>query len=148
VVTQLRPQTISNSYACARSLFQPRQQYLINYGTHRCGWPITQSSRIVEQYAMFLYIASIYPSRHLVPSAEIDAIWEADILHSTAQYAQTCEQLCGRIIHHAKVEELEQRPDFPGVTAAFKQTQRLFSQHFGEDLLGMLTPTAAACGVL
>ncbi|MGD1865536.1 MAG: hypothetical protein ACFB0D_13365 [Phormidesmis sp.] len=116
-------------------------------------WPQGKASKAVDEYVMFLYVASLNAGVHLVPTQEIDCVWEADILQSTAQYMQTCQTLCGRVIHHAHVAELKQAhastdTESIDTEAAFATTQTLFGQYFGETRLSRGLLPAAACGVL
>lgn len=132
----------------ARQFQNRRYQYLTDHMSDRYGWSAIQADASVRRYLMFLYIKSVHQSLYLVPTEEIDCVWEADILHNTAQYMQTCEQLCGSVIHHAATEEIMHLPDFPGMEAAFVQTRELFNRYFGERALGDRILKAAACGVL
>ncbi|MEL6470555.1 MAG: hypothetical protein AAFQ74_12575 [Cyanobacteria bacterium J06623_4] len=125
-----------------------RSTYLKDHLIQRYGWPERQAFQAVRQYIMFLYIASLNLHRSLVPTQQIDCVWEADILHNTAQYIRTCQQLCGEVIHHAGGSQIQQVSDGSKLAVAFAETQQLFTQHFGEDSLGGYTATAAACGVL
>ena len=72
---------------------------------------------------MFLYIASLNVGMHLVPTQEIDCVWETDILQSTAQYMQTCQALCGQVIHHTGVAEMQKTRPLVNAEAAFAKTQ-------------------------
>ncbi|MEL6454061.1 MAG: hypothetical protein AAFQ40_04990 [Cyanobacteria bacterium J06623_5] len=125
-----------------------RSAYLKGHLIHQYGWPEAQAYQAVRQYVMFLYIASLNLHRHLVPTQQIDRVWEADILHNTAQYIRTCQQICGEVIHHAADSQIQQISELSKLESAFAETQRLFAQHFGECSLGSYAVTAAACGVL
>jgi hypothetical protein len=70
------------------------------------------SERIVEQALIFLVACARYPDGHLSPSETVDAGWHAFILH-TADYAEFCDRIAGRFIHH--------RPSDPGTAAAGQQ---------------------------
>jgi hypothetical protein len=63
------------------------------------------AERIVEQALAFLMACARYPDGHLSPSETVDAGWHAFILH-TADYAEFCDRIAGRFIHH--------RPNDPG----------------------------------
>lgn len=63
-------------------------------------WPADRADQAITQYLMFLSLASIHRNQFLVPTADIDCVWEMDILQDTAQYIQLCQRLCGEIIHH------------------------------------------------
>lgn len=70
------------------------------------------AERIIEQALAFLAACARYPGRHLSPSEAVDAGWHAFILH-TADYAEFCERIAGRFIHH--------RPYGPGEAAPEQQ---------------------------
>jgi hypothetical protein len=69
------------------------------------GYDHDTAERIVEQALAFLATCVHYPEEHLSPSETVDAGWHAFILH-TADYAEFCDRVAGRFIHH--------RPDDPG----------------------------------
>ncbi|MGD1900021.1 MAG: hypothetical protein ACFB16_24130 [Phormidesmis sp.] len=103
-------------------------------------------------------MASLQTSLHtgipLIPSREVDCVWEADILQSTARYMQTCQALCGKMIHHAQREEIHETATFESIEVAFRHTQALLAQHFGASSNSQalsestITNSAAACGAL
>jgi hypothetical protein len=57
------------------------------------------AERIVEQALAFLVACGHYPDGHLSPSQTVDAGWHAFLLH-TADYAEFCQRVAGRFIHH------------------------------------------------
>lgn len=110
-------------------------------------WQLHQANDVIDEYIMFLYIASQNVDVPLIPTREIDCAWEADILQSTSQYMQTCQALCGQIIHHAGAAEMQKNHTLTKTKTAFAKTLALFSQYFDKTRLsGGLLP--AACGVL
>lgn len=76
------------------------------------GYDQETAERIVEQALGFLVACARFPDRHLSPSENVDAGWHAFILH-TADYAEFCERVAGRYIHH--------RPNDPGEAAQGQQ---------------------------
>jgi anti-sigma regulatory factor (Ser/Thr protein kinase) len=70
------------------------------------------AERIVEQALAFLMACARYPDGHLSPSETVDAGWHAFVLH-TADYAEFCDRIAGRFIHH--------RPNGPGEAASEQQ---------------------------
>jgi len=141
-------QSYSTAYSTLCSRFQGnRRTVLTRYLTARYSWSLAQANRAIDEYAMFLYVASLHLGVHLIPTQEIDCVWEADILQSTAQYMHTCHALCGSMIHHADVAEMEKESTFAGVESAFAQTRSLFEQHFGKQALSY-NALPAACGML
>lgn len=63
------------------------------------------AARIVGQALEFLRACALNPDARLTPSKAVDAGWHAFILH-TADYAEFCDRIAGRFIHH--------RPAAPG----------------------------------
>ncbi|MFH9673351.1 glycine-rich domain-containing protein [Streptomyces sp. NPDC017405] len=59
-----------------------------------------RAGRIVEEALKFVAVCSANPGAGLVPSRIVDEGWHALIVH-TAMYADLCERLGGRFIHHA-----------------------------------------------
>jgi len=57
-----------------------------------------QASAIVK-YALFLYLAQMYPHHQLVPTTEIDEVWHLHLLN-TEKYLSDCEYLLGYYLHH------------------------------------------------
>lgn len=62
--------------------------------------PEETAGRIVEEALKFVAACSAHPGAGLVPSRIVDEGWHALIVH-TAMYADLCERLGGRFIHHA-----------------------------------------------
>lgn len=69
------------------------------------GYGHDTAERVIEQTLAFLVACARYPDGHLVPSQAVDAGWHAFIVH-TADYAEFCQRIAGRFIHH--------RPGGPG----------------------------------
>lgn len=109
-------------------------------------WTQNQAEQAIDEYLMFLFVAGQPTGHSLVPTVAIDCVWEADILQSTAQYIQTCERFCGRVIHHSSSAELQQSPNFVGNEQAFAHTREIIKEHFGNDAVKF--SAAAACGLL
>ncbi|MEU2059764.1 hypothetical protein [Streptomyces sp. NPDC013455] len=58
------------------------------------------AGRIVEEALKFVAACSANPGDGLVPSRIVDEGWHALIVH-TAMYAELCQRLGGRMVHHA-----------------------------------------------
>lgn len=61
------------------------------------------AERIMDQALAFLQVCAINPGAGLAPSDEVDKGWHAFILH-TADYAEFCQRVAGRFIHHLPIE--------------------------------------------
>lgn len=62
------------------------------------------AARIVDQTAAFLKACADNPTTALAPSMAVDLGWHAFILH-TADYADFCQAVAGRFIHHEPTGE-------------------------------------------
>lgn len=96
------------------------------------GWTKQKTTQALLRYMMFLFILNLYPNQNLVPTVEIDRVWHHHIL-DTQKYAQDCEELFGRFIHHSPYTGLGN--DASNWQASFSETQKLFKQYFGVELL-------------
>jgi hypothetical protein len=67
--------------------------------------PAARAEQIMEQALGFLYACALNPGQALSPSPQVDIGWHTFILHTRA-YAEFCETIAGRFIHHL--------PDAPG----------------------------------
>lgn len=66
--------------------------------------------RIVGQTAAFVATSGQQPGQSLAPSKLVDIGWHTFILHTT-DYAQFCEQVVGRFVHHVPTTDGEEPPD-------------------------------------
>ncbi|MEU6631728.1 hypothetical protein ABZ905_26125 [Streptomyces parvus] len=62
--------------------------------------------RIIGQAAAFLAASATLPGAQLSPSKAVDAGWHTFILH-TVDYAEFCERVAGRFIHHVPTPNAE-----------------------------------------
>jgi hypothetical protein len=65
------------------------------------------AERITDQALAFLLACARNPGSGLAPSPEVDKGWHAFILH-TADYAEFCQRVAGRFIHHLPTEPGDQ----------------------------------------
>lgn len=96
-------------------------------------WSFEQTKQALNHYSMFLWLINLYPDRKLVPTQEIDRVWHHHIL-DTMKYAEDCQMLFGRFIHHFPYFGTRGKDDKNNLYTAFRETQNLFQQHFGIDL--------------
>ncbi|MGW6583460.1 glycine-rich domain-containing protein [Streptomyces globisporus] len=62
--------------------------------------------RIIGQAAAFLAASAALPGAELSPSKAVDVGWHTFILH-TVDYAEFCERVAGRFIHHVPTSDAE-----------------------------------------
>ncbi|MEU2801452.1 hypothetical protein [Streptomyces sp. NPDC007117] len=60
--------------------------------------------RIIGQAAAFLAASAALPGAELSPSKAVDVGWHTFILH-TVDYAEFCDRVAGRFIHHVPTED-------------------------------------------
>ena len=121
------------------AIFQgDRHQALVRELICRYAWTRDRAERAVVQYQQFLQLAAVYKGIPLIPTCEIDRVWEADILRNTWQYMRTCHQLCGKMIHHAGEADIRERLKEQAPEQAFAQTQTLLQQHFQQPVISPL----------
>ena len=93
-------------------------------------WNIQQTKQAISCYRMFLLLVYLYPNCQLVPNQEIDRVWHYHIL-DTMKYAEDCEMLFGKFIHHFPYFGERGKIDRENLQKAFEQTQVIFEEHFG-----------------
>jgi hypothetical protein len=95
-------------------------------------WTRAQTVKAIAQYLAFLYLIDRYPHLRLVPSLEIDQVWHYHIL-DTSKYAEDCQLLFGRMIHHFPYLGLRGTQDRRSQGKAYALTQILFAKHFDDS---------------
>ncbi|MGD1914376.1 MAG: glycine-rich domain-containing protein [Rivularia sp. (in: cyanobacteria)] len=107
--------------------------YQLMYSDEGTRWTLEQTNQAISNYSMFLYLIYLYPHLQLVPSQEIDRVWHHHIL-DTIKYAEDCEFLFGRFIHHFPYFGKRGKVDRDNLYVACVETQKLFQEHFGAYL--------------
>lgn len=97
--------------------------------------------RIVGQAAAFIAASGQQPGHSLVPSELVDYGWHAFILH-TVDYADFCQKVAGRFVHHVPTDEDEQMQG--GAAAARERTVNAI-QTAGYTVDAELWRSAADC---
>ncbi len=93
-------------------------------------WNVQQTEEAILNYRMFLLLIHLYPNSQLVPNLEIDRVWHFHIL-DTMKYAEDCEILFGKFIHHFPYFGERGKIDRDNLQKGFEKTQVLFQEHFG-----------------
>src|SRR4030095_12304691 len=90
-------------------------------------WTAAHADRLIEEYREYLALFYFHPGEELVPpSQELDDVWHEHIL-DTQRYAEDCQRIFGRFIHH--VPGLEHGTDRH--TEGLERTRRHWWQRFG-----------------
>lgn len=83
----------------------------------------------IKQFKRFFWLAGTQ-SLYMVPTKSADEVWHEFILF-TKDYAETCENLFGKFIHHkpatGKAEEVAE------LNISFDVTASIYKQMFGDD---------------
>lgn len=106
-------------------------------------WNIQKTKQAISRYRMFLLLVYLYPNSQLVPNQEIDKVWHFHIL-DTMKYAEDCEMLFGKFIHHFPYFGERGKIDKDNLQTAFGRTQVLFQEHFGISMNISNKPSIAA----
>jgi hypothetical protein len=96
------------------------------------GWTLEFCEEVQALYVRFLALNIRYPERKICPTGPIDEFWHAHILDTRA-YAQDCELLFGRFLHHFPYFGLRGEADRAALERAFCESIELFIVHFGID---------------
>ena len=99
----------------------------------------------IEEYRRFLILKMENPGVSLAPTNIMDRAWHMHIL-DTKRYAEDCEMMFGRFLHH--------RPSYNGydsvdrtdsLTRSFVTMKSLYSVRFGHDPLTQMGGCSSAC---
>ena len=103
--------------------------------THPEGEGLTprQAGVAIAKYMAFLLLIYLYPQAKIVPTREIDLVWHHHVL-DTSKYAEDCQELFGRFVHHYPYFGLRDESDRCNLEVAFAETQVLFKECLGMDI--------------
>lgn len=97
------------------------------------------AEQITGQALAFLQACALNPAAGLAPSAEVDKGWHAFILH-TADYAEFCQRVAGRFIHHLPAEPGDENDGGTAIRATLTAMRAA-----GLPVEAALWPAAADC---
>ena len=107
------------------------------------GWTEAHVRRLVEEYRRFLLLTQV-AGRPVSPSAAVDAVWHAHMLHSRDYWDRLCGGILGRPLHHdpnpgGEQEDARHRNQYRDTLEVYA---RVFGQAAPVDLWPR-TPTGA-----
>lgn len=102
------------------------------------GWSSEYIQGVEREYRRYLYLLGVGVAA--VPTLEVDAMWHQHILDTRA-YAQDCQRVFGRFMHHFPYLGLRGPEDAMLLERMFRETQQVHQALFGESVV----PTAH-CG--
>lgn len=80
------------------------------------------------EYRRFLYLNALYPEMPIAPSPMVDSYWHQHII-DTHRYAEDCQQVLGRFLHHQPCGNGDAEVDRIG-REAMCATLGLYREHF------------------
>lgn len=89
------------------------------------GFDQALSERVMEQALVFLKACADHPGRPLSPSWLVDVGWHTFLLY-TRDYAEFCQRMAGRFIHHVPTDE-------PGGTTVGHTIEAIAASGFAVD---------------
>lgn len=102
-------------------------------------WDVETITAAEKDYRNFLVLHALHRNVDLVPTELIDEYWHQHIL-DTRKYAEDCQILFGEFLHHDPYFGVYGDADKQQNLAAFKHTEYLWLNTFGEKLLGNANP--------
>ncbi|MCY1031269.1 hypothetical protein OV207_07355 [Corallococcus sp. BB11-1] len=95
-------------------------------------WTSEYCDEVESLYRKFLALNIRFPDKKICPTGPIDEFWHAHILDTRA-YANDCERLFGRMLHHFPYFGMRGPEDRQNLEETFLQSIDLFVLHFGVD---------------
>lgn len=111
--------------------------FLLTHPKKSLGWSRDKALQAIAHYRMFLLLHYLYPDKNLVPTVEIDMVWEQHSLDH-AKYRQDCNSLFDSFVDHNPYRGLLDETDEKNWLADFEETKILFEQNFGTDFLSAI----------
>jgi hypothetical protein len=105
------------------------------------GWAVEQAEAGELAYKRFLHLNRVHGSQSIVPTGAIDTVWHYHILDTRRYHADTT-RIFGGYFHHFPYFGLRGEQDAVRLERAFRETERLWRDAFGEDLVA---PEATGC---
>jgi len=98
------------------------------------GWTEEQCDDAEIEYKRFLQMNLKYPNRSIVPHKAMDIMWHQHILDTRA-YQKDCISVFSKFFHHFPYFGIRDEQDRKNLNHAFDETQVIYRQEFGEDML-------------
>jgi hypothetical protein len=108
------------------------------------GWSLEEVTSAEREYKRFLILNRENEGTTIVPSKKIDKFWHYHIL-DTAKYADDCDAIFGKFLHHFPYFGLRGEDDAANLRAAFEATKATYKARFGEEMLATSTKSAGEC---
>jgi hypothetical protein len=95
------------------------------------GFKESDVEQLEKWYKRFLFLTFKYNDRPIVVSEAIDNFWHQHIL-DTRKYAEDCEELFGKFLHHFPYFGLRGEDDERALHAAYAETISMMKEEYGE----------------
>jgi hypothetical protein len=102
------------------------------------GWTKEHADAIEVEYKNFLVLAAASPDEVATPFGDVDTFWHYHIL-DTMKYAEDCQHLFGRFLHHFPYFGMRGDEDRAALLAAGQATQQRYASMFGAQMQGGVT---------
>jgi len=102
------------------------------------GWTLEHADLAEKAYKRFLTLNLKYPDRPHVPSHDMDVFWHYHIL-DTLKYAEDCELIFGRFLHHFPYLGLRGEEDAVRLQQDWENMKALYKTEFGEPIVATST---------
>lgn len=102
------------------------------------------AERIIDQTLGFLLVLAKTSDSTLSPSPKVDIGWHTFLMY-TREYADFCQRIAGRIIHHAPFDVKGQTPKTGGAARATASMQ-VNGIHVDKELWGRAAECDSSCG--
>jgi hypothetical protein len=89
-------------------------------------WSRPRFDQAVQEYARFLVLCKLFPTRQLAPAPDADEIWHRHMLNSR-RYMADCQAYFGYYLHHEPNSSADE-------TEGDDETAVLYEQTFGQKL--------------
>jgi hypothetical protein len=119
------------SYEARRAIYEELSlEQEVRVASRRCCWGEEERRDAERDYRDFLWLCYRYPDRAFpMLSSGADQVWHEHILN-TRKYADDCEKIFGRFLHHSKFDE----QDIPSPQQIAEALQ-LWEDEFGRRIL-------------
>lgn len=98
------------------------------------GWTDEQCDIAEVEYKRFLHLNKKFPAFAIVPHTAMDLMWHQHILDTRA-YHNDCNKIFGEYFHHFPYFGIRNESDKKDLISAFKETQNIYANEFGEEML-------------
>lgn len=115
------------------SLNLERIKWKLNESDEGQGWTKELCNFAETEYKKYLTMIKLFPELDLVPNKIMDKFWHQHILDTQA-YADDCEKIFGRFVHHYPYFGMYGAEDRQNLMDAFERTKEIYKSLFGHEM--------------